>query len=87
MVIHLKLKIEVEQVAEELSETDNLSNKLVEDFGLFDPTLELAKYQFPPLELLKKYDTEGITINQEELEENKNKIVETLNNIKLVLLA
>ncbi|GAA3554160.1 DNA translocase FtsK [Snuella lapsa] len=78
-----ELKIEVEQVAEELSETDNLSNKLVEDFGLFDPTLELAKYQFPPLELLKKYDTEGITINQEELEENKNKIVETLNNYKI----
>ncbi|MBJ6367300.1 FtsK/SpoIIIE family DNA translocase [Snuella sedimenti] len=77
------LKIEVEHVAEELSETDNLSNKLVEDFGLFDPTLELAKYQFPPLELLKKYDTEGITINQEELEENKNKIVETLNNYKI----
>ncbi|TXE11755.1 DNA translocase FtsK [Seonamhaeicola algicola] len=77
------LEIKVEQIAEEQSETDNLSNKLVEDFGEFDPTLELSKYQFPHLELLKKYDTEGITINQEELEENKNKIVETLNNYKI----
>jgi S-DNA-T family DNA segregation ATPase FtsK/SpoIIIE len=78
-----EIEIKVEAVKEEISETDNLANKLVEDFGQFDPTLELAKYQFPPLDLLKKYDTEGITINQEELEENKNKIVETLSNYKI----
>ena len=77
------LNIEIETVEEELSETDNLSDKLVEDFGQFDPTLELSKFQFPPLDLLKKYDTEGITINQEELEENKNRIVETLSNYKI----
>ncbi|PWK19681.1 DNA translocase FtsK [Xanthomarina spongicola] len=78
-----EMTIEVEEVAEELSETDNLSNKLVEDFGQFDPTLELSNYKFPSLDLLKKYETEGITINQEELEENKNRIVETLNNYKI----
>src|SRR5690606_11060847 len=72
--------IEVEEVAEEISETDNLANKLVEDYGQFDPTLELSNYQFPSLDLLKKYDSESITINQEELEENKNRIVETLSN-------
>lgn len=77
------LEIKVEEVKEEVSETDNLANKLVEDFGQFDPTLELAKYQFPTLELLKKYNTEGIKINQEELEENKNRIVETLSNYKI----
>ncbi|MFV9550807.1 DNA translocase FtsK 4TM domain-containing protein [Algibacter sp. PT7-4] len=78
-----ELEIKVENIKEEGSETDNLANKLVEDFGQFDPTLELAKYQFPTLDLLKKYNTEGITINQEELEENKNRIVETLNNYKI----
>ncbi|MEJ2113873.1 MAG: DNA translocase FtsK 4TM domain-containing protein [Flavobacteriaceae bacterium] len=78
-----ELEMEVEKVEEEQSETDNLANKLVEDFGQFDPTLELGNYQFPHLDLLKKYDTEGITINQEELEENKNRIVETLNNYKI----
>ncbi len=77
------LEMQVKEVAEELSETDNLANKLVEDFGQFDPTLELGNYQFPPLDLLKKYDTEGITINQEELEENKNKIVNTLKNYSI----
>ena len=78
-----ELEMEVETVEEEQSESDNLSDKLVEDFGLFDPTLELGKYQFPPLDLLKKYDNEGISIDQEELEENKNRIVETLNNYKI----
>ncbi|BAO76971.1 FtsK/SpoIIIE family DNA translocase [Winogradskyella sp. PG-2] len=76
-------ELKVEKIAEEKSETDNLADKLVEDFGQFDPTLELAKYQFPPLDLLKKYDNEGISIDQEELEENKNKIVETLSNYKI----
>ncbi len=77
------LAIDVVDVPEEASETDNLANKLVEDFGQFDPTLELGNYQFPPLDLLKQYNTEGITINQEELEENKNKIVQTLSNYKI----
>ena len=77
------LEMKVEAVREEKSETDNLADKLVEDFGRFDPTLELGNYKFPPLDLLKKYDTESITINQEELEENKNRIVSTLNNYKI----
>ncbi|MCL8007669.1 DNA translocase FtsK [Gelidibacter japonicus] len=78
-----ELAMEVEHLVEEISESDNLSNKLVADFGQFDPTLELSKYQFPPLDLLKKYDSEGITIDQDELEENKNRIVETLNNYNI----
>jgi len=46
--------MEVGKIVEEQSETDNLSDKLVEDFGLFDPTLELGNFKFPPLDLLKK---------------------------------
>ncbi|MBF8150858.1 DNA translocase FtsK 4TM domain-containing protein [Winogradskyella sp. F6397] len=78
-----ELEMKVETVEEEKSESDNLADKLVEDFGQFDPTLELGKYQFPTLDLLKKYDNEGISIDQEELEENKNRIVETLKNYKI----
>lgn len=78
------LEMEVETAAEEEVE-DNLSKKLVKDFGEFDPTLELKNYTFPTLELLKDYNAQGggITINQEELEENKNKIVDTLKNYKI----
>ena len=77
------LKMEVTVAPEEASEIDNLAARLVADYGEVDPTLELSKFIFPNLDLLKKYDTEGITIDQEELEDNKNKIVETLNNYKI----
>ena len=78
-----ELEIEIEEVKEEESESDNLAEKLVKDFGLFDPKLELGNYKFPNLDILKKYDSEGITINKEELEENKTKIVNTLSNYKI----
>ncbi|XLS30614.1 DNA translocase FtsK [Flavobacteriaceae bacterium M23B6Z8] len=77
------LKIEVEEVREEQELTDVLADKLVKDFGEFDPKLELGNYKFPGLDLLKDYGAGSITINQEELEENKNKIVETLKNYKI----
>jgi len=74
----------VEETREETILEKNLSDKLVSDFGEFDPTLELSKYKFPSIELLKDYaKNSGITINQEELEENKNRIVSTLNNYKI----
>lgn len=77
------VSMEVETVEDE-EESDQLSKKLVEDFGEFDPTLELANYQFPSIELLKDYNSgRGITIDQKELEQNKNKIVETLKNYKI----
>ena len=79
-----KLSMEIEQTKEEAIVVENLSDKLVKDFGEFDPTLELSNYKFPTIELLKDYTAgQGITINQEELEENKNRIVETLNNYKI----
>ncbi|WP_418262776.1 DNA translocase FtsK [Flavobacterium faecale] len=73
----------IESAPEEDIIEENLASKLVSDFGLFDPTLDLSNYKFPTLDLLKEYSTGGITINQEELEENKNKIVDTLRNYKI----
>ena len=73
----------IEKVEEEVLVEENLSARLVQDFGEFDPTLELSNYQFPPIDLLKEYSTGGITINQAELEENKNKIVDTLKNYSI----
>lgn len=60
---------------------DKISSQLVEKHGEYDPTLDLPGYKFPPLDLLRKYDSgENVTINQQELEQNKNKIIETLAN-------
>ncbi|VAW10666.1 DNA translocase FtsK [hydrothermal vent metagenome] len=79
-----ELSMEVKKIVEEKEEKDNIADKLVEDFGVFDPTLELGSYKFPTIELLDSHGaTGGITINQEELEKNKNKIVNTLKNYKI----
>lgn len=77
------VEMEVEQAADE-EEIENLSDKLVKDFGEFDPKLELSNYKFPSIELLRDHTVgAAITIDQEELEENKNRIVETLSNYKI----
>ena len=76
------VEIDVEELTVEENVTENLSKKLVKDFGEFDPTLELGNFKFPTLNLLKQYN-ESISIDPEELEQNKNKIVETLKNYKI----
>ncbi|ERM82543.1 cell division protein FtsK [Rhodonellum psychrophilum GCM71 = DSM 17998] len=55
----------------------------VENLDPYDPTLELPKYQYPTLDLLNDYDLQKVTVSRQELEENKNKIVETLVNFKI----
>ncbi|WP_396589714.1 DNA translocase FtsK 4TM domain-containing protein [Allomuricauda sp. R78024] len=80
----LGIALKVEKVTEEKEEKDIKAEKLVKDYGEFDPKLELGNYKFPPLDLLDPHGASGgITINQEELEENKNRIVSTLKNYKI----
>jgi DNA segregation ATPase FtsK/SpoIIIE, S-DNA-T family len=81
--VHHNEEFVIEKSEEEDIIEENLASRLVADFGLFDPTLDLSNYKFPTIDLLKEYSTGGITINQEELEENKNKIVDTLRNYKI----
>ncbi|MEN8767017.1 MAG: DNA translocase FtsK 4TM domain-containing protein, partial [Polaribacter sp.] len=50
------IEIEVEKIEEEKSLTENLSDKIVKDFGEFDPTLELSNFKFPTFNLLKQYN-------------------------------
>ena len=65
-------------------EIKSTANQLVDQYGEFDPTLDLGNYKFPPIEMLDTHGTSsGITINEKELEENKNKIVSTLKNYKI----
>ncbi len=52
----------------------------------YDPTLELSRYKFPEISLLEAHDSELATVSKEELEENKNRIVETLRNYKIEIV-
>ena len=79
----IDFKVEVAEVVDELDETDKKSQELVEKHGLYDHKLELAKFQMPPIELLKDYGNEEISINKQELEDNKNRIVGLLKNFNV----
>ncbi|MFN8295264.1 MAG: DNA translocase FtsK 4TM domain-containing protein [Chitinophagales bacterium] len=62
------------------------TKKEPEHFGLdtnFDPRLELSKYKFPTLDLLAEHGSGQIEINKEELEQNKNQIVQTLSHYNI----
>ncbi len=72
------LELTVEKTEEEITSED-----LVEQFGTFDPTLDLASYRNPTIELLEQYGSNKISVDAAELESNKNKIVETLNNYNI----
>eukprot|EP01133_Synstelium_polycarpum_P017667 gene17667-21064_t len=67
----------------EKTEEEKKSEELVEQFGNYDPTLDLASYKYPHLDLLENYGSNKISVNAEELEANKNKIVETLNHYNI----
>lgn len=59
-----------------------------EHFGLdtfFDPKLELSSFKLPPLDLLKDYGESTNSVNREELEENKKRIVDTLANYNIAI--
>ena len=59
-----------------------------EHFGLdtnFDPKLELSNFKFPPLDLLKEYGDGTSSVDKEELEANKKRIVDTLANYNIAI--
>ncbi len=49
----------------------------------YDPTLDLPHYKIPPLDLLDDYDGSTIKVQKEELDTNKNRIVETLDHYSI----
>lgn len=73
--------VEVAASEKELSEDE--VNKSLEEFGAYDPKLDLANYTLPPIDLLQKFESSNDRVDREELEENKNKIVDTLKNYKI----
>ncbi len=73
------------EVEEEISDIPETSTtERIPDLDTpYDPRLDLSSYQFPPIELLNNYSAGAGSVKKEELEENKNKIVQTLNNYQI----
>jgi|TARA_B110000003_G_scaffold45191_1_gene42986 S-DNA-T family DNA segregation ATPase FtsK/SpoIIIE len=76
------VSMQVEEINFEEKSTKNISfNKA--DLKKFDPTLDLRNFKNPSIDLLKDYGDGTIKIDQDELETNKNKIVDTLKNYNI----
>lgn len=76
-----EIMMEVEETPEEELLIEN--QELPHAIGDYDPTLDLSSYQYPTLDLLENYGDKKIEVNKEELEANKNRIVETLSHYNI----
>ncbi|WP_282013785.1 FtsK/SpoIIIE family DNA translocase [Marinifilum flexuosum] len=76
------VELKIETVREQ-EETVPINQEPLEDF---DPTLDLSRYKFPTIELLEDHQINNSVVSKEELESNKNKIVETLRHYKIEIV-
>jgi S-DNA-T family DNA segregation ATPase FtsK/SpoIIIE len=63
--------------------SDEEVNSKVSEFGEYDPKLDLSSYQLPSIDLLKDFGDTQKKVTSEELEANKNRILETLENYNI----
>ncbi|MDR6194384.1 DNA translocase FtsK [Siphonobacter sp. SORGH_AS_0500] len=54
------------------------NENLIKELGLYDPTLDLARYEYPGVDLLKEYAPDKAQVSEEELKSKKDTIVRTL---------
>ena len=66
-----------------LIEEDEAGEKDLEEFGPYDPKLDLGSYMYPPLSLLNEHGVNQADVSKEELEANKRNIVETMRNFSI----
>jgi len=76
----LELLVEVADNEDELKKVD------AEPIGDYDPTLDLSNYKLPSIDLLAGHDSKAVTVSSEELNSNKDRIVETLGNYKIEIV-
>ncbi|MFT5336576.1 MAG: S-DNA-T family DNA segregation ATPase FtsK/SpoIIIE [Luteibaculaceae bacterium] len=69
--------LKVEEGEDEKVNSERSTNSALRDFGPYDPTLDLAKYQNPKIDLLDSHERNERP-SMEELEEKQRRIVDTL---------
>lgn len=73
--------MEVEELTQE-EESENTQTPL-EILGEYDPKADLSHFKFPSVDILADHEIHNEKVTQEELNENKEKIVDTLRNYKI----
>jgi S-DNA-T family DNA segregation ATPase FtsK/SpoIIIE len=75
---HSGIELLIEKPIEEVTGSGKIAHQTLDT--RYDPTLDLSGYKYPPLDLLSDYGGESVNVRKEELEANKDKIVQTLSN-------
>ncbi|MBR6928595.1 MAG: DNA translocase FtsK 4TM domain-containing protein [Bacteroidales bacterium] len=80
-----KVELVIEKTPEEetVEKPKNMEHHTIDT--PFDPRYELRDFKFPTLDMLNDYGDKKSEINEEELNANKNKIVETLGNYGIAI--
>lgn len=66
-----------------VSEIDSKIQENYDKLGPYDPRKDLENYKFPSIDLLENHGSGKLSIDKEELESNKNQIIETLRNFNI----
>ncbi len=76
------LELEIKTVPEKIDEEEEqvIINSKLPNAKPYDPILDLRDYKFPTLDLLENHGSEKIVQDANELENNKNQIINTLKN-------
>src|SRR5690606_9121813 len=72
------LDFEIKTTEEEQHIPANGAHITIQSGEPYDPSLDLPKYKFPTLDLLDELEQGAISLDREELEKNKNQIINTL---------
>ncbi len=78
------LELEIKTVPA-ITEEETGEEKIVENLPPYEPTLDLRDYKYPSLELLETHGSERIVQDPNELENNKNQIINTLKNYDIAI--
>ena len=68
---------------QEVQLSDDEIDKKVQDFGEYDPTLDLSRFELPNLDLLVQHGDGKVQVSEAELDANKKRIINTLLNFSI----
>ena len=81
----IDLEIKAGKLEREAAEGEDDFNDSEEEFKPYDPLLDLRDYKMPTLDLLELHGSEKIITDPQELEDNKNQIINTLKNYDITI--
>lgn len=78
-----RIVLGISETSEEQVAGTKTVESISEDLTPYDPKLDLERYKYPPVNLLVKHASSGNPTSPEELEENKDRIIQVLRNFSV----